>query len=101
MIEPVQEVEKPRLYEPQRRLAPSRIEPDQTRIAGELECAYNASGRQEPQNSDHAQSQLREPGTDRKVRRVRMNRVLEQHVEQRLVPIDFRVVRQPRARDVR
>src|SRR5262245_11326973 len=101
MISPVQDVEKPRLYKPQRRLEPPRIEPDQARITSELEGANNAAGRQEPNNSGHAQSQLRKPRVDRKVRRVRMNRVLEQHVEQPLVPIEFRVVRQPRACNVR
>src|SRR5262245_26679954 len=101
MIGPVQDVEESRLDKPQRRLAPARIEPDQARIAGELEGANNSAGRQEPNNSDHAQTQLRKSRADRKVRRVRMNRVLEQHVEQPLVPIELRVIWQPRARDVR
>src|SRR5215470_1803791 len=101
MIGPVQDVEEPRLDKPQRRLAPTRVEPDHARIASELEGANNSACRQEPHYSHHAQSQLRKPRVDRKVRRVRINRVLEQYVEQPLVPIKLRIVRQPRASDVR
>ena len=41
-------------------------------------------------------------GTDRELRAVRLNRIVDQHVEERLVPIQLGVVRQTRARrDVR
>ena len=101
VVDPVQDVEEPQLDESQGGLVPSRIEPDQARITGVLEGANNATGRQEPKDGDHSQRQPPEPEVDRKVGLIRLNRVLEQHVEHPLLPIEFRVVWQALAHDVR
>ena len=62
MIGPVQDVEESRLDKPQRRLTPARIEPDQARIASELESADNSAGRQEPKHGDYSRCQPLECG---------------------------------------
>ena len=50
------------------------------RIVNELEGPNHATRRHEPKNGDHSQAQPREPGVDRKLGTIRVNRVLEQHV---------------------
>src|SRR5262249_61595264 len=84
-----------------RGLVPPRIKPDQSGIAMELISARHTTGWQEPNSGNGAQPQSLEPGVDRKLGAIRAYRVLEQYVEQSLVPIEFRVVRQPRPRHVR
>ena len=69
-----------------RRLVPARIEPDEAGIAGELEGALGAGRRHEAQDGDDAHAQARERRVDRERRAIGPDRVLEEHVEQRLVP---------------
>ena len=50
VIDAVEDVEEPELDEAQRRLVPARVEPDEARVAVELEGAHGAARRQEPQD---------------------------------------------------
>ena len=50
-----------------------------------------AARRHEPQHRHDAQAEPRERGLDREVRPVRGDRILEKHVEQRLVPDELSV----------
>src|SRR2546422_3019609 len=92
VVDSVQDVQEPQLDEPQRSLVPARIKPDEARVAVELVSARRSAGWQEPKRGDRAQPQSLEPGVDRKLRAVRAYRILEQCVEQSLVPIEFSVV---------
>ncbi len=98
MICPFEDVEKSQVDEPQRRLMPPRVEPDQTGIAEKLEGANDAAGRQKPNHRRGLQPEFLENGIDRKIRQVRLNGVLVQHVEQRLVRYQRRLIREPRIR---
>ena len=69
---------------------PSRIETDQPGIAGVLEGANGPARRQEAQHRHHAQAEPRERRMDREDGPVRRDRVLEEHVEHRLIPGDVR-----------
>ena len=101
MVGAVQNVKESLFDKAPRRLVPPRIKPDQTGIAMELISTRHTTGWQEPKSGDGAQPQSLKPEMDRKLGAIRAYRVLEQYVEQSLVPIEFRVVRQPRARHVR
>src|SRR5216683_3251909 len=97
----VENVEKTQVDKSQGRLVPPRIEVDKARIAGEFERANSTAGRQKPKNGDHTQAQARESRVNGKTGLLRLDRVLEQHVEHGLVPKDVRIVRKRRSRNVR
>ena len=62
MVRPLQDVKEPRHDEPQRGLAPSRIEPHKAGVSSELESANRASRGEESRHGNHAQSQPGETG---------------------------------------
>src|SRR6266566_2409767 len=99
VVGPVQDVEEAELDEPASGLMPSGIQVDQSRIANELIGANGAAGRKETENGYHSRGQSLEPWVNRNRGSVRLNRVLEQHVERYLVPEDVGAVRQLRASD--
>jgi hypothetical protein len=101
VIGAVEDVEEAELDELQRRLVPARIELDQTGVAEELETAHRAAGRQEAQHRQRPDAEARQPRLDREARLVRLNRVLEQHVEQPLAPEELGRLRQAGRRHVR
>ena len=98
VVRPVEDVEEAEGDEPKGGLMPSRIQPDQARIAGQLEGPDRASGREEPKDGHHPQPQPPEPGMDGEPRSWRAYRVLEPQVEQALVPIELRPLPQRRRR---
>ena len=97
MVHSVDDVIETESDELQRSLMPARIESDDPRVAGELERAHGASRRHEPQDGDHPLPEPLDAGTDGKLRAVGLDRVLQQHVEQALFPVQLRIYRQPRA----
>ena len=97
----VEDVEESLLTKRQRRLIPARIEPDQPGIALELERARRAAGRQEPKRGDRAQPQSLEPRVDRELGAVGSIGYSNSTSSSPWFQIEFRVVRQPRAREVR
>ena len=100
VVDPVQDVREPQGDEPQRGLVPSRIEPDEPQVAPVFERANGAVRWQEPHHGEHAQRQALEPGVNREVGLVRRYRILEQHVEHRVFPVERSFIGQSRARDV-
>ena len=100
MVGAVEDVPEAQPDEPERGLVPARIETDEARIALELERAHRAAGGQEPERGDHAQAETAERGMDREAGALGTDRILEEHVEHRLAPVDLGVVGQGRARDV-
>ena len=65
---------------------PARIEPHQPRIAGEGEGPLGPAGREEAEHRGGAEPQARERGVDGEARALGGDRILEQHVEHRLLP---------------
>src|SRR5260370_29132916 len=100
VVGPFQYVKEAQLQELPSSLMPSRIEPHQPRIAVKLESAQH-SRRKEAQNGDRSQTQPGEPGMDREFGSIRVNRVLEQHIEHRLIPDYVRIERELRPQDMR
>src|SRR4030095_6778559 len=90
MIGSVEDMEEACRYKSRDSLVPTRTEPHKTEIAIKCESADSTSRRKEPNHRGHPQSQSRETGLDGKVRRIGIDRVLEKHVEQTLVPIQDR-----------
>src|ERR1700720_3469301 len=80
---------------------PSRIEPDETWISVQLERTRSAGGREKLKRGHDPQSESREPRLDGEGGAIRGYRVLEQRIEQLLVPVQLHGLRQPRARNVR
>ena len=80
--------------ESQRSLAPPRIEPDQAGISHKFEGSHGAPGWQKAENRHHAYAEPRQARLDGKLRLFCPDRILEQHVEHSLVPVQFRFVRQ-------
>ena len=68
VIGAVEDVKEAQLDEPQRRLVPPRIEPDEPRIARQLERPFDAAGRTEAQRRHHSNAQPRERRIDRERR---------------------------------
>ncbi len=101
MIGAVEDVEEPELDELPCGLPPARVEPDESGIAVELEGAHRAAWRQKAHHGQRADAQPREPRRDREVRALRLDRILEQHVEQPLAPDKLGVRRERRRGDVR
>ena len=100
MVGAIEDVEEAQLDEAQSRLVPARIEPHEPRIAVELQRARVAGGRKKLQGREHPQSQPRESRVNRKRRAIRDDLVLEEHVEQLLVPVQVHVVGQARPGDM-
>src|SRR5712692_2564147 len=100
MVGAIKDVKKTQVHKAQSGLMPSRIEPNQARIAIEFESADRAAGREKAKNSDDAQPQAREAGVNRKRGVIRLNRIIKQHVQHGLVPEDIRGIRERRASDV-
>ena len=65
VIGSVQDVEEAQLHEPQRRLMPPGIEPDDPRISRQLERPFDAAGRAEAQSRHHPNAQPRQGRFDR------------------------------------
>src|ERR1700682_6147132 len=94
-------MKEPQFDEAQSRLTPTRIESNQAGITNKFKRADRAVGRLKPKNDDHALAQPAEPGMDRKPGLVRVNRIVEQHVEHRLIPKNLCIAREPRSRNMR
>src|ERR1700733_2593451 len=90
VVRTVEDVEKSEIDKPQRRLMPSRIEPDESGVGRELEGPDRRIRREKSENGDDMHAQPTERRVDRKSRTVRLNRILEQDVEHGLVPIHGR-----------
>ena len=88
-------------HEPQRGLVPAGIEADQSRIAVELERARGAVRRQEAQRGRDFEAEPVDARVDGEFRAVRADRVVEQHVEELLVPVELEVVGERRPLDMR
>src|SRR5262249_21800250 len=101
MVRPLQNVKKAELDESQRRLKPAWIESHEPRIAGKLERSNGPVWQQEAKDGHHSEAQTSERGVDRELRLFGMDRILQPRVNQRLVPRDFCIVRQPRSADMR
>src|SRR6516162_7999711 len=101
MVGPVQDMKETQIYKPQGGLVPPWIEPDQARIAQELESTVDATRRQKLKGGHHPQGEVLDGGVDRKIRMVGLNRVLEPHVEQHLLPVYICIRRELRAHEVR
>jgi hypothetical protein len=100
MIRASENVDEPEAHERHRRLVPARIQPDNAGIADEFERADAAIRGQEAQHGDDAKAQSSERGLDGELRVWRANRVLEQRVEQPVLPVEIGRVRQSLAGDV-
>ena len=101
MVGAVQDVLESELHEVPYRLMPPWIETHQPGVADQLERALGATGRIEADNGDGTQPEAGELRIDRESRTVRLDRILEQNVEQPLRPHELGVVRQPRTGEVR
>ena len=77
----VEDVNEAELDEPQRRLVPARIEPDESRIPRQLERPFDAVRRTEAQRRHHANAQPRQRRFDREVGPIRRDRILEEDVD--------------------
>jgi hypothetical protein len=83
-----QDVFEPQAHEAHRRLVPSRIKPDQSRIARKFKGAHVSRYWNESQHRYHTEAKSRKPGTYGKPRAVRSDRVLEPRVQHCLIPDD-------------
>ena len=100
VIDSVQDVEEAGLHEAKGRLVPPRIERDESRVTDKLECTHDTARRHEAKHHLDPRRQSLEPGPDRELRVLRLNRILEKHVEHRLLPYQIDVVRQPGCEDM-
>ena len=93
MVDPVEDVLEAEDHEPERRLMPAGIERDDTGVATELERAFGAVRRDEAKHRDDAQTETLDTRQHRELRPRRGDRILENHVEHRLLPCQVRVQR--------
>ncbi len=100
VVGPLQDVEESRFDEAPGGLVPARVEPDQARIPVQVEGAHAAGCGQEAERNGGSQAEPLEPGPDREVGTIRDDRILEQDVEQSLLPVQVHVTRQRRAGEV-
>ena len=101
MVRPAEDVLETKSDELERGLVPVRIQMHESRVCRVLESALRARGRLIPEHRDDVDAEAAEGRLDRKGRPVRRDRVFEQDVEERLVPVERRVERERRAGDVR
>ncbi len=101
VIRTAEDVAEPQLHESPGRLVPARIEADESGVADPLEGPDGTAGREEPHGRGDAHAEPRERRIDRERGSIRTDVVLEQDVEQRLIPVDPGVGVERRARDVR
>jgi hypothetical protein len=80
---------------------PAGIETDEADIAGILEGAHGAARRHKTHRGDGPLPEARELWIDREFRRLRLNRVLDQHVDQALAPEQLGVIGQACPGDMR
>jgi hypothetical protein len=96
----LQNVQEPQVDEGERRLIPDRIQIHHPGIGLELKRPHAATRQHIPQDRQHPYAKPPQPARrDRKVRFIGMDRVLEGHIEQRLVPHHIRLWRQRRPGD--
>ena len=86
VVHAVENVKEPELQELEPGLRPRRIQPDQPGFAIELERPHRPVGRQKAQDRQRADPEARQPRTNRELRLVRLDGVLEEDVEQPLAP---------------
>ena len=79
---------------------PARIEPQQPRIAVELEGAHRAARRQETQRGRNTQGQAVDVHPHGEFRAIGPDRVFQQHVQHLLVPIEVDIAGERRTFDV-
>src|SRR5437870_4558445 len=91
MVSPIQNVQEAEFHKLQGRLMPTRIEPNQSGIAGEFESADWSVRRHEAEHRDRPDSQPGERCLYRKFRMIGLNRTIEKDVELALVPVESRV----------
>src|SRR5439155_10246170 len=90
-----------KLHKPKRGLVPAGVKPHQSRVAQKFERANNPRRRHKTQNRNNAQAQALKGRVNRELRTVRLNRIVEQYIQHRLIPVKVDVVGKPRARNVR
>ena len=101
MVGSIEDVVEAQIDKPQSGLVPSRIEPDQARIADELEGSHRPAGREKSEHRDHALPQPRQLRMDRKSGSIGLDGIFEPGVEHGLVPDHVDIVAQIRACEAR
>ncbi len=97
----VEDVAEAEFDEAESRLTPFRIEPDEARVAFELVGPYHTAGVQESERRNLFQRELVECGMDRESRAIRLDGILEEHVEYALLPVNRRFIPERGTREVR
>ena len=100
MVGAVEDVLEAHRHEPERGLVPAGVEADHAGVAAQLERPFRPARRQEPQDGDDPQAHPLEARADREVGLVRLDVVVEEDVEHRLLPDDLGVGGQQRSLDV-
>ena len=93
VINPIENMFEAEHHEAQRRLVPSRIEPDEAAVVMEVEGTHRAARQHQPQGGIRPQPQSIQLRVDREARLVRSDGVLEENIEHPFFPLQFRVVR--------
>ena len=96
----VEDVLEAHRHEPERGLVPARVEADDAGVAAQLERPLGPARRKEPEDGDDPQPHPLEARADGEVGLVRLDVVVEEDVEHRLLPDDLGVGGQQRALDV-
>src|SRR5215472_1588837 len=96
----VEDMEKAQVHKAQSSLMPAWIETNQAGVAIEFERANFAPRKNQAQNRDDAQPQARKPRLDRKTRAIRLNRSVEQNIQQGLIPKHIGGIGKRRAAEV-
>ena len=97
MIGAVEDVEEAELHEPERGLIPLRVEAHEPGVALIFERAHGPARRQEPERRHDVQAEAAERRVDGEARPLGPDRVVEQHVEHALIPVERGVVGQSRS----
>ena len=100
MVDAVENVPETRAHEPGGGLMPPWVEADDARIVVQLEGAVASVRCQQPQCDRDALREGPKPGIDGEPRPIGCNRIFEPGVEEPLLPVQLRVVREPWSRDV-
>src|SRR5262249_7889213 len=101
MIGPLENVVEAEFDESCCGLIPVRVETNHTRVAEKLEGSCYSCRGQESQDRDDSQTKTLERRMNREIRAIGLNRILEQHIEHPLIPVQVDVVGKPRPGDMR
>src|SRR6185369_4297563 len=94
MIGTVENVKKSAANKTQRSLKPARTQANESRVAFKLECSNSATRRQKSKNTDDSQPQPAKTRLNRKAGSIRFDRILKHHIEQALIPVELRFIRE-------